>query len=165
MNYILLRKDSKEIRSILEQNNICMKNIKDEIGSCIYVFNGNCYNESVDTLTTFMQTIDCMSDENMFFDIILNDLSLEEITNKYKHITNIGMFPLLNMKSITNITFESLPDKRTNIDRSCIILHISNGMKLKDVRDIDMKNNKYDNIKQDFVKLYEDIYNKWENLK
>lgn len=142
---VLIRKDSSDIRFILERlGYTASEKALDGVGDGIFVDKSdNTFHvkSEWDVIRMFLETVDCGDDENMFFDFVENDITLIML-DKYKSLIKIGNFPIFNTSSIKDVLY--CEDREHNIIE--VIVVSVYGLKLKSVKDVDFSDHNADTI-------------------
>lgn len=142
---VLIRKDSSDIRFILERlGYTASEKALDGFGDGIFVDKSdNTFHvkSEWDVIRMFLETVDCGDDENMFFDFVENDITLIML-DKYKSLIKIGNFPIFNTSSIKDVLYRE--DREHNIIEVIVISVY--GLKLKSVKDVNFSNHNADTI-------------------
>lgn len=142
---VLIRKDSSDIRFILERlGYTASEKALDGFGDGIFVDKSdNTFHvkSEWDVIRMFLETVDCGDDENMFFDFVENDIA-SIMLGKYKSLIKIGDFPIINTSSIKDVLYRE--DRENNIIE--VIVVSVYGLKLKSVKDVDFSDPNADTI-------------------
>lgn len=142
---VLIRKDSSDIRFILERlGYTASEKALDGFGDGIFVDKSdNTFHvkSEWDVIRMFLETVDCGDDENMFFDFVENDIA-SIMLGKYKSLIKIGDFPIINTSSIKDVLYRE--DREHNIIE--VIVVSVYGLKLKSVKDVDFSDHNADTI-------------------
>lgn len=142
---VLIRKDSNDIRFILERlGYTASEKALDGFGDGIFVDKSdNTFHvkSEWDVIRMFLETVDCGDDENMFFDFVENDIA-SIMLGKYKSLIKIGDFPIINTSSIKDVLYRE--DREHNIIE--VIVVSVYGLKLKSVKDVDFSDPNADTI-------------------
>lgn len=142
---VLIRKDSSDIRFILERlGYTASEKALDGFGDGIFVDKSdNTFHvkSEWDVIRMFLETVDCGDDENMFFDFVENDIA-SIMLGKYKYLIKIGDFPIINTSSIKDVLYRE--DREHNIIE--VIVVSVYGLKLKSVKDVDFSDPNADTI-------------------
>lgn len=159
---VLIRKDSSDIRFILERlGYTASEKALEGFGDGIFVDKSdNTFHvkSEWEVIRMFLETVDCGDDENMFFDFVENDITsimpmMPMMLGKYKSLIKIGDFPIINTSSIKDVLYRE--DREHNIIEVIVISVY--GLKLKSVKDVDFSDHNADTIIEYIKSLHKQL--------
>lgn len=153
---VLIRKDSSDIRFILERlGYTASEKALEGFGDGIFVDKSdNTFHvkSEWEVIRMFLETVDCGDDENMFFDFVENDIT-SMMLGKYKSLIIIGDFPIINTSSIKDVLYRE--DREHNIIEVIVISVY--GLKLKSVKYVDFSDHNADTIIEYMKSLHKQL--------